>query len=159
MVPLSTFSCGHDVMFLRRASSTADVVSDLSYWDCQGFSLIPVIHAHVSISGLKVSAIGVAFDNLKPFQRCRGGGSIRQTQVGWYPVIGKDHRLIGIHFFPCSCQKVNEKTYTAFITLAGAQKNISTCIRQVILPCSQSSFVLVGRTLGGTPSTPCRAPL
>ena len=30
-------------------------------------------------------------------------------------------------FFPC--QKVNEKTDTAFITLAGAQKNTSTCIR------------------------------
>ena len=73
MVPLSTFSCGHDVMFLRRASSTADVVSDLRYWDCQGFFLIPVIHAHLSISGLEMSAIGVAFRQLKPFQRCRGG--------------------------------------------------------------------------------------
>ena len=96
-------------------------------------------------------------DNLNLFSDVEGG-SIRQIKVGWHPVIGKDHRLIGIHFFPRSCQKVTEKTDTAFITLAGAQKNTSTCIRQVILPWSQSSFVLVGRTLGGTPSTPCRAP-
>ena len=29
MVPLSTFICGHNVMFLRRASSTGVVVSEL----------------------------------------------------------------------------------------------------------------------------------
>ena len=44
MVPFSTFSCGHNVMFLRRASSTEIVVSEFRQWDCYGFALIPVIH-------------------------------------------------------------------------------------------------------------------
>ena len=75
-------------------------------------------------------------DNLNPFQRCRVGkhtlcmGRERPNLDGLVaPRNTKDHRLIGIHFFPCPCQKVNEKTDTAFITLAGAQKNTSTCIR------------------------------
>ena len=73
MVPLAHLAADHDVMFLRRASSTADVVSDLHYWDCQGFSLIPVIHAHLSISALEMSAIGVAFRQLKTFSAMSRG--------------------------------------------------------------------------------------
>ena len=75
MVSLSTFSCGRDVMFLRRASSTAVVVSDLRQWDCQnGFSLIPVIqYMHIfQFPDSRCRPQVSLSNNLKPFQRCRG---------------------------------------------------------------------------------------
>ena len=56
-------------------------------------------------------------DNLNPFQRYRGGkhklcmwGGNGQIQVGWHPVIRKDHRLYRDPFFPRPCQKVTEQT-------------------------------------------------
>ena len=51
-------------------------------------------------------------DNLNPFQRYRGGkhklcmwGGNGQIQVGWHPVIRKDHRFIGIHYFLARARK------------------------------------------------------
>ena len=158
MVPVSTFSCGHDVMFLPRPSSTADVVCTFATGIARAFPSF-LLYMHVfQFPHSRCRPQASLSDNLKPFQPCRGG-RLSQIYVGWPPVIGKDHRLIGIHFFSLArARKSLKKKDTAFITLAGAQKNTSTCIRQVMLPRSQSSFVLVGRTLRGTPSTPCRAP-
>ena len=68
-----------------------------------------------------MSALVSLSENLNPFQRRRGGthklctygaGMAKSTQVGWHPVIRKDHRLIGIHFFLARARK---KTDTEFI--------------------------------------------
>ena len=106
MVPLglSTFSCSHNVMFRRRASSTAVVVSELRWWDCQGFPLIPFIH--LQISGLEMSAFQSLSDNLNPFQRCRGekhklytyGAEMAKSRCAGTPSYAKTTDLSGSIF-------------------------------------------------------------
>ena len=67
-------------------------------------------------------------DSLNPFQRYRGGkyklfmwGGNGQIYVGWHPVIRKDHRFIGIHYFLARARK---KTDTVFIAPADPEENI-----------------------------------
>ena len=108
-----------------------------------------------------LSALGVAFRQLKTFSRIWRGeayvwGGNGEIQVGWHPVIPKLKTAdLSGSIFSSPVPEGHLKTDTAFITPAATEENI--CY-QVILLWSQSSFVLVGRTLGGTPSTPCRAP-
>ena len=71
-------------------------------------------------------------DNLKPFQRCRGGK--HKANLGGLALRHRQRPpTYRDPFLPRSCQKVTEKTDTAFTTLAGAQKNTSTCIHSQVL--------------------------
>ena len=78
-------------------------------------------------------------------------GGNGQILVGWHPVIRKDHRFIGIHFFSSPVPEGHLKTDTAFITPAAAEENILILSDFSMV----TVIILVGRTLGHTPSTPC----
>ena len=73
LVPLSTFSCGHNVMFQRRASaSTAVVVSEIRR---SGIArALPSFLLYIfEFPDSRCRPLVSVSDNLNPFQRCQGG--------------------------------------------------------------------------------------
>ena len=79
-------------------------------------------------------------DNLNPFQRYRGGkhklcmwGGNGQIQVGWHPVIRKDHRLIGIHFFLARARKSPKNRHSIHYSNSCRGKHLIGHIAMVIV--------------------------
>ena len=82
-------------------------------------------------------------DNLNPFQRCRGGGGgsiscVRMGQEwpnlgGLAPVIRKDHRLIGIHFFLAHARKSPKNRHNILYSSSCQGKHLIGNIAMVIV--------------------------
>ena len=125
MVPFSTFSCGHNVMFRRRASSTAIVVSELR------FAFIPVILYICKFPDSRCRPLMSLPDNLDPLQRCQGGkyklctygAGMAKSRWAGIPSYAKTTDLSG-SIFSSPVPESHRKTDTVFLTLAAAKENI-----------------------------------
>ena len=124
-VPFSTFSCGHNVMFLCRASSTL-----LFPNSARGIArALPSFLLYIcKFPDSRCRPLISLPDNLNPFQRCRGGkhklctywAGMAKSRWAGTPSYPKTTDLSG-SIFPRPCQK--KKTDTVFITPAAAEEN------------------------------------
>ena len=112
MVPLSTFSCGHNVMFLGGSSSTAVVVPNSASGIARA---LPSFLLYIfKFPDSRCRPLVSLSDNLNPFQRCRGGkhklctygAGMAKSRWAGTPSYAKTTDFSG-SIFPRSCQKKN----------------------------------------------------
>ena len=129
IVPLSTLSCGHNVRILRRASSTAVVVSEHPSGIAKA---LPSFLLYIfKFPDSRCQPLVSLSDNLNPFQRCREGKHKLCTygegmaKSGWAgtPSYAKTTDLSG-STFSSPLPESHRKPDTVFITPAAAEENI-----------------------------------
>ena len=129
MVPLSTFSCGHNVMFLGGSSSTAVVVPNSASGIARALpSFLLYICKFLDSRCRPLMSLP---DNLNPFQRCRGGthklctygAGMAKSRWAGTPSYAKTTDLPGSSF-SSPVPEGHRKTDTVFITPEAAEEYI-----------------------------------
>ena len=115
-VPLSTFSCGHNVMFLICAELQALQLLFPNSASGIARALLSFLLYIFKFPDSRCLPLVSLSGNLNPFQRCRGGSTSCVRMGREWPNLGG---LAPRHmqrpptsrdpFFPCPCQKVTEK--------------------------------------------------
>ena len=128
MVPFSTFSCGHNVMFLCRASSTL-----LFPNSARGIArALPSFLLYIcKFPDARCRPLMSLPDNVNPFQRCRGGkhklctygAGIAKSRWAGTPSYAKTTDLSG-SIFSSPVPESHRKTDTVYFTPAAAKENI-----------------------------------
>ena len=114
MVPLSTFSCDHNVIFCAEFQALQFLFPNSTSGIAWAFLLYIF-----KFSDSRCRPLVSLSDNLNPFQRCRegkhklctyGAGMAKCTTVGGLaPRHTQRPPTYRDPFFPCPCQKVTEK--------------------------------------------------
>ena len=129
MVPLSTFSCGHNVMFLRRASSTQLLFPNTASGIARA---LPSFLSYIfKFPDSRCRPLASLSNNLNPFQRCLGrkhklctyGAGMAKSRWAGTPLYAKTTDLSG-SIFSSPVPESHRKTDTVFITPAAAEENI-----------------------------------